>query len=346
VLGLLGFLSPDIGVDLGTENTLVYIKDKGILVREPSVIAFSAKNQAILASGQTAKKLGGRQPSDVVVRYPLRDGVITELDIACKLLQHVLDQAQGHRFRFPPRLIMAVPNGATTVEKRALQDIAEQAGAKEVCIIDEAIAAAIGAGLPIDKPLGNMIVDIGGGTTEVVVLSLSGIVTSQSLRVAGAHMDDAIRQSLKRDYDLWVGEQTAQAIKHQLGSVVDDDQWDDDKLEVGGRSLRSGLPQRLTLNGAEVREMLRKEGALIVRIVQQTLEQTTPEVVSDICTNGLMLCGGGALLKGLDQLISRETGIFVHIAYRPLDCVALGLGKILENPQQWDRALAYSGWDS
>lgn len=341
-MGLFRFLSADIGVDFGTENTLVYIKDKGIVVREPSVLAFNAENQAILASGQTAKKLGGRQPNHVIVQCPLRDGVITDLDIACKLLQRVLNQTQKHRSSFPPRLIMAAPNGATTIELRALQDIAEQSGVKEVCIIDKAIAAAIGADLPIDKPLGNMIVDIGGGTTEVAVLSLSGIVTSQSLRVAGAQMDDAIRQSLKRDYDLLVGEQTAQAIKHQLGSAIDDAQWDRDKLEVGGRSLRSGLPQHLTLNRAEVRDMMQKEVALIVRTVQQTLERTTPEVAADICTNGLMLCGGGALLKGLDLRISRETGIFVHVAYHPLDCLALGLGKILEHPQQWDRVLAYA----
>lgn len=204
-MGLLGFFSPDVGVDLGTANTLVYIKGKGILVREPSVIAVDADNQTLLALGQQAQRLEGRHPSNVVVRYPLRDGVITDLDIAYKLLKQVLEQAQGRHPLFPPRLTMAVPNGATSVERRALQDLAEQAGAKEVNIIDEAIAAAIGADLPIDKPLGNMIVDIGGGTTEVTVISLFGVATSQSIRVAGAHMDDAIRQSLKRNYDLFVG---------------------------------------------------------------------------------------------------------------------------------------------
>ncbi|KAI9129135.1 rod shape-determining protein (plasmid) [Acaryochloris sp. CCMEE 5410] len=336
-MGLLEFFSSDIGVDLGTANTLVYVKGKGILVRNPSVIAVDAENQSVIAVGEKAQRLGGRQPSNILVRYPLRDGVITDLDIAYKLLQQVLEQAQISRSLFPPRLIMAVPNGATTIEQRALQDIAEQAGAKEVFIIDEAIAAAIGAGLPIDKPLGNMIVDIGGGTTEVAVLSLCGVLSSQSLRVAGAQMDDVIYQSLKRDYDFWVGEQTAQSIKHQLGSAEFNSQWDNVKMEIGGCSLNSRLPKQLTLTGMEVREMLHKEVALIARTVQQTLEQTTPEIASDIYTNGLMLCGGGSLLKGLDEFICRETGVFVHVAPNPMDCVALGIGEILENRQRWER---------
>lgn len=339
-MGLLGFLSPDVGVDLGTANTLVYIKAKGILVREPSVIAVDAKNQTLLAWGDKAQRLQGRHPHNVVVQHPLRDGVITDLDVAYKLLQQAIQQTQGGRSGFPRRLILAIPNGATTIEQRALQDIAEQAGAKNVDMIDEAIAAAIGADLPIDKPLGNMIVDIGGGTTEVAVLSLFGVVTSQSIRVAGNQMDDVIRQSLKRDYDFLVGEQTAQAIKHTLGSACDDSQWDDQKLEVGGRSLNSGLPQQLTLRGAEVREMLHKEVALIVNTIQQTLERTPPEIAADILANGLMLSGGGTLLKGLDRLIQREIGIFVHVAPNPLDCVALGLGEILENRQKWERILA------
>lgn len=340
-MGLLGFFSSDIGIDLGTANTVVYVKGKGILVRNPSVIAVDAESQSVIAVGEKAKRLGGRQPSNIVVRYPLRDGVITDLDIAYKLLQQVLEQAQIHRSLFPPCLVMAVPNGATTIEQRALQDIAEQAGAKEVVIIDEAIAAAIGSGLPIDKPLGNMIVDIGGGTTEVAVLSLCGVLSSQSLRIAGAKMDDVIHQSLKRDYDFLVGGQTAQSIKHQLGSAHENAQWDSDKLEVGGRSLNSGLPKQLTLTGIEVREMLQNEVKLIARTVQQTLEETTPEVVSDIYTNGLMLCGGGALLKGLDMLISRETGVFVHVAPNPMDCVALGIGEMLENRQRWDRVWSH-----
>lgn len=336
-MGLLGFFSSNIGIDLGTANTVVYVKGKGILVREPSVIAVNADNQSVIAVGQRAQRLTGRQPNNIVVRYPLRDGVITDLDIAYKLLQQVLEQAQIRRSLFPPRLVMAVPNGATTIEQRALQDIAEQAGAKEVVIIDEAIAAAIGAGLPIDKPLGNMIIDIGGGTTEVAILSLSGVMISQSLRIAGTKMDDTISQSLKRDYDFLVGEQTAQTIKHQLGSAYEDSQSDSDKMDVGGRNLDTGLPRLLTLTRIEVREMLRQEVAQIARIVQQTLEQTTPELASDIFTNGLMLCGGGALIKGLDIFISRETGVFVHVAPNPMDCVALGIGEILENPQRWER---------
>lgn len=340
-MGLLGFFSSDIGIDLGTANTVVYVKGKGILVREPSVIAVNAESQSVIAVGRKARHLTGRQPKNVLVQYPLRDGVITDLDIAYKLLQQVLEQAQIRRSLFPPHLVMAVPNGATTVERRALQDIAEQAGAKEVVIVDEAIAAAIGAGLPIDKPLGNMIIDIGGGTTEVAVLSLSGVLISQSLRIAGAKMDDTISQSLKRDYDFLVGEQTAQAIKHQLGSAQSDSQWDSDKMEVGGRSLNSGLPKLLTLTGIEVREMLRKEVAQIAKTIQQTLEQTTPEIASDIFTNGLMLCGGGALLKGLDAFISQETGVFVHVAPNPMDCVALGIGEILENRQRWERVWSY-----
>lgn len=336
-MGLLGLFSSDMGIDLGTANTVVYVKGKGILVREPSVIAVNAENQSVIAVGQKAERLAGRQPHNIVVRYPLRDGVITDLDIAYKLLQQVLEQAPIRRTLFPPYLAMAVPNGATTVEQRALRDIAEQAGAKEVVIIDEAIAAAIGAGIPIDKPWGNMIIDIGGGTTEVAVLSLSGVMISQSLRIAGAKMDETISQSLKREYDFLVGEQTARMIKHQLGSAHEDSQWDSDKMEVGGLSLNTGLPKLLTLTRIEVREMLQKQVTQIARTVQQTLEQTTPEAASDILTNGLMLCGGGALLKGLDTFISRETGVFVHMAPNPMDCVALGIGEILENRQRWER---------
>lgn len=339
---LLRVFSPNIGIDLGTANTLVYVRGKGIVIRQPTVIARDTENHSVLAYGYQAQQLEGRQPTNIIVSYPLREGVITDVDIAFQLLQRALTQVLGSKSLFPPRLTLAIPNGATNIERRALQDIAEQTGANDISIIDEAIAAAIGADLPIDKPLGNMIVDIGGGTTEVAVISLLGVVNSQSIRVAGAHMDDAIRQSLKRNHDLLVGLQTAQAIKHQLGSALIHPQWDIEKMEVGGRSLQSGLPKQLNLKGAEVRDMLQKDVALIVNTVQQTLEQMSPELVSDIYTNGLMLCGGGALLKGLDQLISQETGIFVHVAPAPLDCVALGIGKILEDRQKWDRVFLAS----
>lgn len=341
-MGLLRIFSPDIGIDLGTANTLVYVRGKGIVIRQPTVIAKDIENQSILACGHQAQRLEGREPTNIMVSYPLREGVITDVDIAFQLLQRVLNQGLGWKPFFPPRLTLAIPNGATNVERRALQDIAGLAGAKEISIIDEAIAAAIGADLPIDKPLGNMIVDIGGGTTEVAVISLCGVVSSQSIRVAGTHMDDAIRQSLKRNYDLLVGLQTAQAIKHKLGSSLIHPHWDIEEMEVGGRSSQSGLPKQLTLKGAEVRDILQKEVALIVNTVQQTLEKLSPELVSDIYTNGLMLCGGGALLRGLDRLISQETGVFVHVALKPLDCVALGIGKILEDRQKWDRVFMTS----
>ncbi|QUY45473.1 rod shape-determining protein [Acaryochloris marina] len=341
-MGLLGVFSPDIGIDLGTANTLVYVRGKGIVIRQPTVIARDSENQSILACGHQAQLLEGRQPANVIVSYPLREGVITDIDVAFQLLQQVLDQGLGRKPLFPPRLTLAIPNGATNIERRALQDIAEQAGAKDISIIDEAIAAAIGADLPIDKPLGNMIVDIGGGTTEVAVISLFGVVNSQSIRVAGTHMDDTIRQSLKRNYGLLIGLQTAQAIKHKLGSALIHPQWDIEEMEVGGRSSQSGLPKQLNLEGSQVRDMLQKEFALIVNTVQQTLEKLSPELVSDIYTNGIMLCGGGALLRGLDRLISQETGIFVHVAPKPLDCVALGIGKILEDRQRWDRVFISS----
>lgn len=340
-MGVLTFLSPDIGIDLGTANTLIYVRGKGIVIREPSVIAKDREDNSVLAYGQQAQCLEGRQPTNVIVISPLCEGVITDIDFAYQFLQKVLGQVYGSRPLIPPRLTLGIPNGATSIEQRALQDIAEQAGAKDIYLIDEAIAAAIGADLPIDKPLGNMIVDIGGGTTEVAVISLFGVVISQSIRVTGTHMDNAIRQSLKHNYGLLVGLQTAQAIKHQLGSALANPQWDNQEMDVGGCSIQSGLPKQHTLKGAEVRNMLKKEVALIIYTVQQTLEKVSPELASDIFTSGLMLCGGGALLKGLDKLINQETGIFVHVAPKPLDCVALGIGKILENRQQWDRVFIH-----
>lgn len=337
-MGFLEFLSPWVGVDLGTVNTRVTLKHKGIVLRVPSVIARDDMYPTVVY-GQTAQRLLDRSPVNIRVIRPVQEGVIADLESAYHLLRHVLTTAQGHHYRTSPRLVLAVPTVATSLERRALQEIALRVGVQNVYIVEAAMAAAIGADLSLENPVGHLIVNMGGGTTEVAVLSLMGVVTSHSIRVGGNHMNQSICQTLKHEYDLLVGQQTAQTLKHQLGSAYEDPQWDTEKLEIGGRSTRSGLPTTLTLTGTEVRDIIHKDVALIVATLQRTLEQIPPELASDISTNGLILSGGGSLLKGLDTLMSREMGIFVHVVSQPLDCVALGLGHILANHHRWDRVL-------
>lgn len=322
-------LSCDLGIDLGTANTLVFTQGEGVVIQEPSVVALDSQKNIVLAVGNDAKKMIGRTPGNVIAVRPLRDGVIADFDITETMLKHFIKKALAHKFRFAkPRIIIGIPSGITGVEKRAVLDAAYHAGAREAYLIEEPMAAAIGANLPVSEPTGSMIVDIGGGTTEVAVISLGGIVVSKSIRVAGDEMDEAIIAHCRENYRLLIGERTAEDIKMTLGSAFD--LRDDRTMEVKGRDLVTGLPKTFTVTTLEIREALRDTVNTIVDGIRSTLEKTPPELSSDIMEMGITLAGGGALLKGLDRHIEAETNIAVMIAEDPLKCVALGTGKALE----------------
>ena len=323
----LGLLSSDIGIDLGTANTLVYVKDKGIVLREPSVVAVQSGTNNVLAVGDEAKRMLGRTPSNIVAVRPLKDGVIADFEVTEAMLRHFISKVHNGRVRAKPRVVIAVPAGITEVEKRAVQESAMHAGAREVYLIEEPMAAAIGVGLPVQDPAGNMIVDIGGGTTEVAVISLSGIVFSRSLRVAGDELDKAIVQYLKRSYNLMVGERTAEEIKIKIGSAYPMEQ--ETSAEVKGRDLVTGMPKTRMITSQEVREALLEPITAIVDSVRVALESCPPELSADLVDRGLVLAGGGALLRGLDKLLSEQTGLPVHVAEDPLSAVAEGTGKCL-----------------
>ena len=325
--GILGWFSNDIGIDLGTANTLVYVKDHGIVLREPSVVAVKAGTNKVLAVGNEAKRMLGRTPANIVAVRPLKDGVIADFEITEAMLRHFITKVHNRRKFVRPRVVIAVPSGITEVEKRAVKDSAQHAGAREVYLIEEPMAAAIGVGLPVQDAAGNMIIDIGGGTTEVALISLSGIVFSRSVRVAGDELDEAIVQYIKRAYNLMVGERTAEEIKIKIGSAYPMEK--ETSIEVKGRDLVAGLPKTLTLTSQEVREALLEPISTIVDSVRITLERCPPELSSDLVDRGLVLAGGGALLRGLDKLLSEETGLPVHVAEDPLSAVAEGTGKVL-----------------
>ena len=326
--GLFGWLSGgDIGIDLGTANTLVYVKDKGIVLREPSVVAVQSGTNKVLAVGDEAKRMLGRTPSNIVAVRPLKDGVIADFEVTEAMLRHFISKAHNRRARARPRVVIAVPSGITEVEKRAVRESAIHAGAREVYLIEEPMAAAIGVGLPIQDPAGNMIVDIGGGTTEVAMISLSGIVFSSSVRVAGDEMDEAIVQYMKRAHNLMTGERTAEEIKIKIGSAYPSEK--ETSMEVKGRDLVAGVPKTLTITSQEVREALQEPISTIVDSVRITLERCPPELSADLVDRGIVLAGGGALLRGLDKLLSEETGLPVHVAEDPLGAVAEGTGKCL-----------------
>lgn len=330
-------LSRDMGIDLGTANTLVYVSGRGIVLQEPSVVAFDQEEKRPIAVGEEAKKMLGRTPNNVIAIRPLRDGVITDLDTAELMLKHFIRRVHKGKTLVAPRMVIGIPSGVTTVEKRAVMEAASQAGARDACLIDEPVAAAIGAGLPVGDPTGNLIVDIGGGTTEVAVLSLLGTVLSESVRVAGDELNDCIMQYLKKVHNLTIGEQTAEDIKLKLGSAyphADDDQA---VMEVRGIHLLSGLPRTVLIKGPEVRESMAEPLAVIIEAIKRTLERTPPELAADIIDRGIMLAGGGALLRGIDTLISHETGIVTHVASDPLCCVVLGTGRVLENAKAYER---------
>ena len=324
--------SKDIGIDLGTANTLVYMRGKGIIIREPSVVAVDVKMDRVRYVGQEAKDVIGRTPGSIVAVRPLKDGVIADFDMTTSMLQEFIRKAfKGRAFAGSRvRVIICIPSGVTAVERRAVKEATQNAGAKRVSIIEEPMAAAIGAGLPVAEPTGSMIVDIGGGTSEVAVISLGGIVTSRSVRVAGDEFDSSIINYIKKKYNLLIGERTAENIKIAIGSAYP---YADNEpsMDIKGRNLLNGLPENITVTSEEIREALSEPLSHVIEAIKVTLEKTPPELAADIIDQGIMLAGGGALLKGLDLLIHAETGMPVKVAERPLDCVADGTGKVLEN---------------
>ena len=320
----------DIGIDLGTANTLVYMRGKGIIIREPSVVAVDVKYDRVRYVGQEAKDVIGRTPGSIRAVRPLKDGVIADFDITTSMLQEFIKKALKGRAFTKARVIICIPSGVTAVERRAVKEATQNAGAKRVSIIEEPMAAAIGAGLPVAEPTGSMIVDIGGGTSEVAVISLGGIVTSRSVRVAGDEFDSSIINFIKKKYNLLIGERTAENIKMGIGSAYP---YADNEpvMDIKGRNLMNGLPENITVTSKEIRDALSEPLQNVIEAIKITLEKTPPELAADIIDQGIMLAGGGALLKGLDLLINHETGMPVKIAERPLDCVADGAGAVLEN---------------
>ncbi len=322
--------SKDIGIDLGTANTLVYMKGKGIIIREPSVVAVDTKTDKVKCVGQEAKDVIGRTPGSIVTVRPLKDGVIADFDVTTSMLTEFIHKAIGKGFFSRPRVVICIPSGVTAVERRAVRDAAEQAGAKRVSIIEEPMAAAIGAGLPVAEPQGSMVVDIGGGTSEVAVISLGGIVASKSVRVGGDEFDASIINFIKKKYNLLIGERTAENIKIEIGSAcpLEDGEL---SMEIKGRNLLNGLPENITITSDQIRGALEDPLSQVLDAIRLTLERTPPELSADIIDQGITLTGGGALLRGLDRLIHDETGMPVRIAENPLDCVATGAGMVLDN---------------
>jgi rod shape-determining protein MreB and related proteins len=335
-------LSRDIGIDLGTANTLVYVVGKGIVVQEPSVVAIDQNTKQPLAVGEEAKRMMGRTPGAVTTIRPLRDGVIADFEATEMMLKHFIRKVNAGRNLVAPRVVIGIPSGVTGVERRAVMDAASQAGAREVHLIEEPIAAAIGAGMPVSEPTGSMIVDIGGGTTEVAVLSLSGAVSLESVRVAGDELTESISLYMKKVHNLVIGERTAEDIKIRIGSAYPTSENDEASMEVRGLHLLSGLPRTVVVKGPEIRESMNEPLSVIVEAVKRTLEQIPPELAGDVVDRGIVLAGGGALLSGLDKLISHETGIILHIAEDPLTCVVMGTGRILENFDKLSRVFSNS----
>ncbi|HPA44346.1 MAG TPA: rod shape-determining protein [bacterium] len=327
---LKGVFSRDLGIDLGTATTLVYVKGQGIVLREPSVVAILRGTNQVLSVGSEAKNMLGRTPGNIVAIRPMKDGVIADFEVTEAMLRYFFSKVHNRTRMVNPRIVICVPSGITSVERRAVKESAMTAGAREVYLIEEPMAAAIGAGLPVAEASGNMIVDIGGGTTEVAVISLSGLVVARSVRVAGDELDDAVIQYIKRTYNLMIGERTAEQIKIRIGSAakVDDDGLPG--LNIKGRDLVTGLPKEVAISADEIRECLQEPVNAIVEAVKVTLEETPPELAADIMERGIVLAGGGSLLRGIDRMISDETGLPAHLADDPETCVARGTGKALD----------------
>ncbi|RXT14720.1 rod shape-determining protein [Ammoniphilus sp. CFH 90114] len=328
---MFGGFSRDMGIDLGTANTLVYVKGKGIMAREPSVVAIRTDTGTIEAVGNAAKSMIGRTPGNIVAVRPMKDGVIADFETTATMLRYFIRQAQKSRgiLSRRPNVMVCVPSGITAVEKRAVEDATKQAGAREAYTIEEPFAAAIGADLPVWEPTGSMVVDIGGGTTEVAIISLGGIVTSRSIRVAGDEMDEAIIQYIKKKYNLMIGERTSETLKMEIGSAIPSDA--NEKMDIRGRDLITGLPKTIEVSSHEITDALQETVTSIIEAVKVTLEKSPPELAADIMDRGIVLTGGGALLRNLDKLLSDETGMPVLVAENALDCVAIGTGRALEN---------------
>ncbi len=331
------FLGHDIAIDLGTANTLVYVRGKGIVINEPSIVAVRKVDQEIVAYGKEAKEMQGRTPGEITTIRPLKDGVIADFELAEAMIRHFIKRVSGNHLR-RPRIAVCIPSGITEVEKRAVRDSCEHAGAREVYLIDEPMAAAIGVGLPIEEPVGNMVIDIGGGTTEIAVISLSGIVNDISIRIGGDEMNEAIIQHFKRNYNLLIGENTAEVIKCTLGSAAP--YSEKATMSVRGRDLVAGIPKTVEITSSEVQEALAESVNAIVDATKLCLERTPPELSSDILDRGIVLSGGGALLKGLDERLRRETSLPIFVAEDPLTCVVRGTGKILEDLNRYQKVLS------
>ena len=324
---VLGLFSNDMGIDLGTATTLVFVKGEGVVLCEPSVVAIERGTSHVLAVGEEAKRMLGRTPGNIIAIRPMKDGVIADFEITEAMLRYFIKKVHHRRVLVRPRIVIAIPSGITEVEKRAVKDSAERAGAREVFLIEEPIAAAIGVGLPIQDPIGNMIVDIGGGTTEIAVISLSGTVFSKSIRIGGDEMNEAIIEYLKKTYNLMVGERTSEDIKIKIGSAYPLEE--EMSMEVKGRDLVAGLPKTVTITSEEIRESLQEPLRAILECTKMSLERTPPELAADLIDHGIVMAGGGSLLRGLDKLISEETGLPVHIADDPVTAVANGTGRVL-----------------
>ncbi|GIK23162.1 MAG: rod shape-determining protein [Ignavibacteriota bacterium] len=336
-MGIFDLFSNDIAIDLGTANTLIYVKGKGIVLNEPSIVAFDKNSKRIIALGNKAKEMQGREHKEIKVTRPMRDGVIADFEIAEGMIRAFIKRVRGGSAMASRRVIVAVPSGVTEVEKRAVRDSAEHAGAKEVHLMAEPMAAAIGIGIDVEAPVGNMIIDVGGGTTEIAVIALSGIVNEESIRVAGDEMNYAIMQFFKKNHNILIGERTAEAIKCEVGSAVP--LKEEITIQVKGRDLVGGIPKTTEVSSVEIREALNESVVQIVDAVRQTLERTPPELSADILDRGVMITGGGALLKGLDERIRMETNLPVHIAEDPLTAVVRGAGKVIDNLTQFSKVL-------
>ncbi len=342
-MGLFDTLSNDIGIDLGTANTLVYVRNQGIVLNEPSVVAVEQATGKVLAIGAAAKEMMGRTPGGIQAIRPLKDGVIADFDISEKLIADFIRRVVRHRYLMKPRVVVSVPSGITEVEKRAVRDSAENAGAREVYLLAEPMAAAIGVGLPVHEPSGCMIIDIGGGTSEIAVIALNGIVHDTSIRVAGDELNEAIIQYLKKNYNLLIGELTAELLKIKIGSAFPLDK--ELSMDIRGRDLVAGVPKNLALSSVQIREALSETIDIIVEAVRQALERTPPELASDILERGIILTGGGALLRGLDKRLRQETNLPVNVADDPLTCVVRGCGTVLENLADFHKVLEKSRKD-
>lgn len=334
---LAGIFSNDVGVDLGTANTLVYVKGEGIVIDEPSIVAMDRDHRKLIAVGAEAREMLGRTPEDIVTVRPLKDGVIADFDVAEEMLRYFIRKVQRNKFLVRPRVVICVPSGITEVEKRAVRDAAERAGAREVFLVAEPMAAAIGVGLPVDEPMGSMVIDVGGGTSEIAVIALSGVVTHVSERIGGDEMDGAIVQFMKKTHNLLIGERMAEQIKIRIGSAYPLDE--ELEMPVKGRDLIANIPKTVVVRSEEIREALQEPVGAIVNATRMALERTPPELSSDILDRGIIMTGGGSLLRGLDRRLREETGLPVSVIDDPLTCVVRGAGKILENIEEYRKVL-------